>query len=230
MIINNPRFMICSQNSNLTYWEQGIFPDWTALGCFRHFPDGNPGEGVEPHYHDNDELWLFTEGRGEVWLDDQRYDITPNTLVYTPMGCIHRFQMFTLYENNAIITSLERDRRPFHLTIEADGSPMPTGSGFVVPGERNSGPIPDPGDRCPISEWRLQGYEDVKDQEMVELTMHEHWLVLSGVLHLVVDGWDMALGPQDMALLRAGTARIMYAEDKNIRAIVVREKGHRRLI
>ena len=48
---------------------------------------------------DCDELWLFTSGTGEVWVDGQRHDITPNTLVYTPMGSEHRFQMFSPYEN-----------------------------------------------------------------------------------------------------------------------------------
>ena len=89
MIIENKHHMIRSGNSNNIYWEQGIYPDWTALSAFRHFPDQRIGTGVEPHYHDNDELWLFTAGKGEVWLNDQRFEITPNTLVYTPMAlCI----------------------------------------------------------------------------------------------------------------------------------------------
>lgn len=224
MVINNPRFRICSQNSNQTYWEQDVFPEWTALSCYRHFPAGQPGQGVEPHYHDNDEIWLFTEGRGEVWLDEVKYDITPNTLVYTPMGCVHRFQMFTSYENNAIVTRLEREKRPLHLLVDEHGPPEPTVPGFVVPGVENTGPVPDPGDRCPVSEWRLLSYDDVKDQDMAELLTNEHWMVLSGTLHMVVDGWDLTLEQEDMALLRAGTARIVYAEDNEVRAVIVREK------
>ena len=151
MIISTDQYMIRSRNANDIYWEQGVYPEWTALSAYRHFPDGAPGSGVEPHYHDNDELWLFTEGRGEVWLDEVRHDIVPNTLVYTPMGSVHRFQVFTPYENNAIVTQLEGERRPIHITVEQHGPPTSTVAGFVVPGAHNTGPIADPGPRCPLS-------------------------------------------------------------------------------
>ncbi len=73
------------------------------------------GAGAEPHYHDNDEFWLFTKAHGEVVLDGQVYEVTPNTLVNTPMGPVHHFQMFTEYEVVPAITRLERARRPGHL-------------------------------------------------------------------------------------------------------------------
>ena len=223
MVIDDPRYMIRSLNSNQTYWEQGVFPEWTALNCYRHYPDGGIGTGVEPHYHDNDELWLFTTGRGEVRLDDIRHEITPNTLVYTPMGCVHQFQMFSPYENNAIVTRLERTGRPLHLTVEEYGPPEPTVPGFVVPGDVNTGPIRDPGPRCPVSEWRLQRYEEVNDQGDAVPNRNEHWMVLSGAVRLALDGRDITLEPGDIALLRAGIARRLSAEDRRTRAVVVRE-------
>ena len=223
MVIDDPRYVIRSLNSNQTYWEQDVFPEWTALNCYRHFPDGGIGTGVEPHYHDNDELWLFTSGRGEVWLDGVRHEITPNTLVYTPMGCVHQFQMFTPYVNNAIVTRLERKRRPLHLTVAEYGPPEPTVPGFVVPGSMNTGPISDPGPRCPISEWRLQRYEDVNALDSNVLSRHEHWMVLSGTLKLEVEGRSVSLEPGDIALLRAGVDRHLSMQDHGARAVVVRE-------
>ena len=223
MIINDPRFMIRSLNSNQTYWEQGVFPKWTALSCYRHFPDGVIGTGVEPHYHDNDEIWLFTRGRGEVRLDGVKYEITPNTLVYTPMGCVHKFQMFTPYENNAIVSRLERKQRPLHLTIEEYGPPEPTVPGFVVPGDRNTGPVPDPGSRCPVAEWRLQHFEDVNELGTALLRQHEHWMVLSGTLQLFLEDREMNLHPGDIALLQAGVTRRVSSEVHDTRAVVVRE-------
>jgi mannose-6-phosphate isomerase-like protein (cupin superfamily) len=223
MVITTDRFMIRSRSANLTYWEQDVYPDWTALRTYRHFPDGLTGTGVEPHYHDNDELWLFTAGRGEVWLDGIRYEITPNTMVYTPMGCVHRFQMFTPYENNAIVTRLERDRRPIHITVEAFGPPAPTAPGFVVPGGRNTGPIPDPGPRCPLTEWRLMELAAGAHVETAAVPRNEHWLVLSGAVHLEIDGWSIELWPQDIALLRGGTVRAIRTEE-NSRVVVAREK------
>ena len=223
MVINESRYMIRSLNSNQTYWEQDVFPDWTALNCYRHYPDGAIGTGVEPHYHDNDELWLFTSGRGEVWLDGVRHEITPNTLVYTPMGCVHQFQMFTPYENNAIVTRLERKRRPLHLTVAEYGPPEPTVPGFVVSGDRNTGPITDPGTRCPIAEWRLQRNEDVNVLGATVLSRHEHWMVLSGTLQLEMEGRSVSLEPGDIALLRAGVTRLASMQDYGARAVVVRE-------
>ncbi|MBI2506335.1 MAG: cupin domain-containing protein, partial [Candidatus Latescibacteria bacterium] len=111
MIVTHSRYVIRSQNANQIYWEQGVYPAWTRLSAFRSIPSQKQGAGVEPHYHDNDELWLFLSGHGEVWLDGQSMPITPGTAIYTPMGAVHRFQMFTEFDNAAIVTPLERQQR-----------------------------------------------------------------------------------------------------------------------
>ena len=223
MVINEPRFMCRSLNSNQTYWEQEIFPDWTSLRCYRHYPEGIVGTGVEPHYHDNDEIWLFTKGYGEVRLDGVKFDVTPGTLVYTPMGCIHQFQMFTPYENNAIVTRLEREHRSSHLTVEEFGPPGPTVPGFVVSGEYNKGAIPKPGSRCPIAEWRMLKHEELNTLNVTKLRQHEHWMVLEGMLSLVVEGQRMFLYAGDIALLQAGIDRQISTQNCSTRVVVVRE-------
>ena len=222
MIIENKHYMIRSGNSNNIYWEQGIYPDWTALSAFRHFPDQRIGTGVEPHYHDNDELWLFTAGHGEVWLNDQRFEITPNTLVYTPMGVVHRFQMFTNYENNAIVTRLERQKRPIHILVEEVGPPIPTVPGFIVPGEGNTGSIPNRGSRCPLSEWRAVTFGAGEGVDEASLTCNEHWLVVGGTINLTVDGLEFELSGEDLAMLKAGTVRKISSAE-GARAILARE-------
>ena len=222
MIIENQHYMIRSGNSNNIYWEQSIYPDWTALSAFRHFPNQQIGTGVEPHYHDNDEMWLFTAGRGEVWLDDQRFEITPNTLVYTPMGVVHRFQMFTDYENNAIVTRLERQKRPIHILVEEVGPPVPTVPGFIVPGESNTGPIPNRGSRCPLSEWRVVTFSAGEEIDEASLTYNEHWLVVGGTINLTVDGLVLELSDEDLAMLKAGAVRKIRSAD-GARAVLARE-------
>ena len=222
MIIENQHYMIRSGNSNNIYWEQGIYPDWTAVSAFRHFPDQQIGTGVEPHYHDNDEMWLFTAGRGEVWLDDQRFEITPNTLVYTPMGVVHRFQMFTGYENNAIVTRLERQKRPIHILVEESGPPIPTVPGFIVPGDSNTGPIPNRGSRCPLSEWRVITFDPGEGIDEAPLTCNEHWLVVGGTIDLTVDGSEFELEDEDLAMLKAGVVRKISSAE-GARAILARE-------
>ena len=222
MIIENQHYMIRSGNSNDIYWEQGIYPDWTALSAFRHFPDQQIGTGVEPHYHDNDEMWLFTAGRGEVWLNDQRFEITPNTVVYTPMGVVHRFQMFTGYENNAIVTQLERQKRPIHILVEEAGPPIPTVPGFIVPGASNIGPIPNRGSRCPLSEWRAVTFDPGEEIDEAPLTYNEHWLVVGGTINLTVDGLELELSSEDLALLKAGAMRKVSSAE-GARVILARE-------
>ena len=222
MIIENQNYMIRSGNSNNIYWEQGIYPDWTALNAFRHFPDQQIGTGVEPHYHDNDEMWLFTAGRGEVWLDDQRFEITPNTIVYTPMGIVHRFQMFTDYENNAIVTQLERQKRPIHILVEEVGPPIPTVPGFVVPGENNTGPLPNRGARCPLSEWRVVTFGPGEEIDEMPLTCNEHWLVVGGTINLTVDGLEIELSSEDLALLKSGVVRKVSSAE-GARVVLARE-------
>ena len=222
MIIENQHYMIRSGNSNNIYWEQGIYPDWTALNAFRHFPDQQIGTGVEPHYHDNDELWLFTAGRGEVWLDDERFEITPNTLVYTPMGVVHRFQMFTGYENNAIVTRLERQKRPIHILVEEMGPPIPTVPGFIVPGESNTGPIPNRGARCPLSEWRVVTFGAGEEVDEAPLTCNEHWLMVGGTIDLTVDGLEIELSGEDLAMLKAGVVRKISSAE-GARVVLARE-------
>lgn len=222
MIIENQHYTIRSGNSNNIYWEQGIYPDWTALNAFRHYPDQRIGTGVEPHYHDNDEMWLFTAGHGEVWLDDQRFEITPNTLVYTPMGVVHRFQMFTGYENNAIVTQLERQKRPTHILVEESGPPVPTVPGFIVPGESNTGPIPNRGSRCPLSEWRAVTFSAGEEIDEEPLTCNEHWLIVNGTIDLTVDGLEIELSSEDLAMLKAGAVRKISSAE-GARAILARE-------
>ena len=222
MIIENQHYMIRSGNSNNIYWEQGIYPDWTAVSAFRHFPDQQIGTGVEPHYHDNDEMWLFTAGQGEVWLDDQRFEITPNTLVYTPMGVVHRFQMFTGYENNAIVTQLERQKRPIHILVEESGPPVPTVPGFIVPGDSNTGPIPSRGARCPLSEWRAVTFQRGESIAEAPLTCNEHWLVVGGTIQLTVDGLELDLSSEDLAMLKAGAVRKVNSAE-GARVVLARE-------
>lgn len=223
MIITTDGYMIRSRNVNIYYWEQGVYPDWTALNTLQHFSEGLPGTGVEPHYHDNDEIWLFTDGRGEVWLDGVRHDITPNTLVYTPMGVVHRFQMFTRYENNAIVTRLERAQRATHILVDEDGPPEPTVPGFVIPGAQNNVPIAQPGPRCPLSEWRKLTLTPGEVIPEAKLETNEHWQVLNGTLLLTLDKREITLAAHDVALLRAGIVRSLRSHE-GARVTVVRER------
>ena len=212
MIIRSDRHFVISENSNRTYWGEGLYPTWTAVNGMHCHSQQMRGTGVEPHYHDCDETWLYASGNGEVWLDGRVYEITPNTVVYTPRGVVHRFQMFTEYENNSLLTCLEGSKRRKHILVEEDGPPDPTVPGFVVPGAVNNGPIPDPGTRCPLSELRLVTFASGDEVEGGRLAVNEHWALREGSLQLTVDGLDVELAAGDLAMLRAGAVRALRAE------------------
>lgn len=222
MIIRNSHYVIFSQSSNTHYWEQDVYPDWCAFAVIRHFPDQRIGAGVEPHYHDCDETWLFSAGHGVVWLDDQRFAITPNTVVYTPMGVVHHFQLYANGENNAFVTRLERQKRPIHILVEEAGPPEKTVPGFVVAGAANTGPLPNPGPRCPFRELRMVTLAAGESVAQGQLASNEHWLVLDGVLQFALDQREIELYKGDVALLRAGLARRIWTNSGS-RVVLVRE-------
>ena len=226
MIIEATNCMVRSANSNSNdiYWAQGVYPEWSAIGTFIHHPDKRTGGGVEPHYHDCDEIWLFESGRGEAWLDGVSHEVTPNTLVYTPMGAIHRFQMFSDWSTASIVTRLERQKRPIHIQVEEHGPPEPTVPGFVVPGETNNGPISDPGPRCPFSELRVVTFAAGQGLQEESLDFNESWLVQRGGAHLTVDGLQVGLSEGDVAVLRAGAVRRIRFE-RGGRIALARERA-----
>ena len=77
MRIKNQNYWIISRNSNTDYWGQDVSPEWAAIGTFIwHDIEDRKGVGVEPHFHDVDEIWVFASGRGEAWIDGQSYEIT----------------------------------------------------------------------------------------------------------------------------------------------------------
>ena len=212
MIVKSDGFWLISRNSNDDYWGKTKSPDWTIVGSIKYHATEGMGSGVEPHYHDADEVWVFGDGRGEAWIDGRVFEVTDNTAVYTPMGAIHRFQMFTDFDNVSVVTKLERQKRDDHLYPEEHGAPVPTVPGFVVPGAENTGPIADRGERCPFTDLRLVDLEPGGEIEEEVLAANEHWVVTRGAARLEADGTSADLTVGDVAMLRRGTGRRIAAD------------------
>ena len=225
MKVTGDNYTVISKNSNDNiYWEKGEFPDWVSINCFRAFPDMISGLGVEPHYHDCDEIWLFTKGHGEVWLNDQRYDITPNTAVYTPMGVIHRFpDVFPRGKHRYCHSPGTQKKDPFIFSLMRTVHRSRPWTDSLFPEKKNLGPIADPGPRCPVSELRAENFTEGEKFDEAKLGQNEHWNVLEGTIDLTVDGMEFQLSEHDIALLRAGAIRELHASD-NARAVIAREK------
>ncbi len=189
---------------------------------FGHFTDQPTGYGVEPHYHDCDEFWLFAKGHGEAWLDGQSHRLTANTAVYTPMGTVHRFQMFAPFETVAVVSGLERQKRASIswsrrmarrcLPCPASSRPAPTIMGRSLTR----------GSRCPLSELRVVALPAgaAIDDELLEV--NEYWMAMSGSTVLEIDGTEFELSSGDVAMLRSGATRRLRAVD-SVRLALARE-------
>jgi mannose-6-phosphate isomerase-like protein (cupin superfamily) len=210
VVLRGHRHVVVSESANRGYWTGGHYPDaWTPVSVFKRYDPEPKGSGVEPHYHDGDEFWLFVEGEGEVWLGDRVYPITPNTAVYTPRGVVHRFQLFAESQNNALVTRLEGRQRQGHLVPAVDGEPHAAAAPIIVPGEENAGPFPERGPRCPLSELRAVTVPGGGVGAGLDGTAaaNEHLLVLGGDVELTADGVTVMLARGDVAFLRAGASR-----------------------
>ena len=213
MIVRKSEHWLISSNSNTLLQSPGRYPGWTAMnGCW---PSQNQKayHGIWSHYHDYDEIWLFTDGYGEGWQDGRSYSITPNTLIYNPMGCVHRFQMRTGSDVVTFLTPPERRDRSGIILIEEHGPPVPTVPGFVVPGDENVGPISQRGPRCPLSELRMVALAAGEGLDESPIPANEHWVALSGTWRLGIARREIVLSHGDVALLRSGTVRSIRAEE-----------------
>ncbi len=222
MIFSDASYMVVSKNVFPSAWDEHLYPEWAKIRLLRHTPAQRQGNGVEPHYHDCDEYWHFITGYGEAWLDGQLYEITPNTTVYTPMGVVHRFQMFTDFDTVDAPTLHEGQRRQRgHLVVKDDGIPTPTAPGFVVAGTSNDCSFTDRGPRSPLSELRTITIPSGETEEG-QLSTNEHWVVLEGAAHLTLEEMEFELSEGDVALLKSGLNRRMRFT-AGTRAVVARE-------
>ena len=204
MIIQTEQYVLVSADDN-RYWAD-CFPDWAALATFIACMNG-PAV-IEPHYHDNDEFWLWISGEGRARLDrGPEAPFTPGTVVYCPMGAIHEFVSPTVQHNIGVTTHLVGQKRAAHLQVEVDGVPVRKGEGFIVAGADNVGPFRQGRPRCPLAELRL--VEGAQEQRLAQgmAIANEYWLLISGQLALHLPALSVRLSPGDLVTLRQGVER-----------------------
>lgn len=225
------------------YWHPRVYPSWSELNVLRLFPNHVSGQGVEPHFHDGDEYWLFLDGIGEVWLGNTVHPVMHNAIVYTPAGVVHRHQVFTPASVVAAVTMLGGRRRDGHLQLfqkdygnptylKLEGSRAPsddelvdrysTGDAFVMGGSENTSAAPD--FRVgPLSEFRCLDEGDTNWLgSPSQLERNQFFIVVSGSAKVAHDGFDVELVTGDVGMLEAGsTATIRVSKD----SVVIRALG-----
>ncbi len=230
MLIELPGLMALSNDVNaLRYWEPSVYPSWSRLNIVRLFSDQEPGRSAEPHFHDVDEYWLFANGYGEVGLGAERFEVTPNTVVYTPPGVVHRFVMYTPSNIAAVVRRLLGNERTGHLWAfnPALGNTGPgslsfnvldgyvdahdtvdvaaRGDAFLVPGVDNDG-RPWSSGAGPLSELRwLAGQALDQLREPWRVTGSQALMVAAGSVRLRHEHGLIEMVPGDLVLARDGT-------------------------
>ena len=128
---------------------------------------------------------------------------------------MHRFQLFTDSQNNALVTRLEGRQRQGHLVPAVEGEPHAAAAPIIVRGEQNDGPFPERGPRCPLSELRAATVAAGEPAAGLDGTAaaNEHLLVLGGDVELTVDGVTVTLARGDVAFLRGGASRRVASMD-----------------
>jgi len=64
-------------------------PELTQISTFGLFHGKRTDPLVELHFHDCDEWWIFTRGRGLIRTEGEVHEVGPGDMVYTPMGQEH---------------------------------------------------------------------------------------------------------------------------------------------
>ena len=73
-------------------WSAGA-PPWSALSAVGWFRLSEAGFRFDRHFHDCAEYWAVTEGRAQVTVGDDRFDVGPGDLVCTAAGTEHDIVM-----------------------------------------------------------------------------------------------------------------------------------------
>ena len=80
----------------------------------------------DQHYHDFDEYWIITKGRGRVVTEGQVYDVAPGDCVATGMGHHHDFPLvFEEITGIYFETTLQGQKRLGHLWNHTHGPAVP---------------------------------------------------------------------------------------------------------
>jgi mannose-6-phosphate isomerase-like protein (cupin superfamily) len=80
--------------------------------------------GLDNHYHDCDEYWIFYEGRGVAVTEGKFFDIGPGDCVATGMGQYHDMALVTEPTVGVFFeTTMEGRKRPGHLWAHTHGAP-----------------------------------------------------------------------------------------------------------
>jgi len=66
-------------------------PEWSAFSSAGRFAIPLEGGAFERHHHEEEELWLITEGKGKILVDGAERYVQSGDIVLTQRGDVHDF-------------------------------------------------------------------------------------------------------------------------------------------
>ena len=99
-------------------------PDWCEIGSIGRFTVATEGGRFERHHHDDHEVWMFSEGRGKIFLEGAEHYVQGGDIVLTQAGDIHDIvEVYETLRGFFIETGLPQGGRIGHLDGEAHDVP-----------------------------------------------------------------------------------------------------------
>jgi mannose-6-phosphate isomerase-like protein (cupin superfamily) len=74
-----------------------------------------PGASSDLHFHDCDEWWIITEGIARLFHSDEKIQVGPGDMVFTPAGESHKIEAVTLVKVVWFEGPLQGQKRKGHL-------------------------------------------------------------------------------------------------------------------
>lgn len=78
--------------------------------------------------HEKPEIYYIVKGEAELYMDDERYDVSPGTVIYIPCGVHHYLVNKSDTEDLVILTFWQRaeDNEVYNLRVEKWGKSFKT--------------------------------------------------------------------------------------------------------
>jgi len=104
-------------------------PDWCGTAAIGRFAIPMEGGRFERHHHDDDEIWLFSEGKAKIFVEGEERYVQSGDIVLTQAGDTHDIvEVYEPVKGFFVETGLPQGGRFGHLDGVAHdviGLPLP---------------------------------------------------------------------------------------------------------
>ena len=118
-VIHNSPTLDVSDSFADSFRGEEPYPEWCNLGQFYNVKAGDLD--CEPHYHAEEEIWLWQEGKADAIVNSQPVSMRPGIMVYLTPGTMHQYHALTAHANVGINPPAVPGLKRGHLHVDTDG-------------------------------------------------------------------------------------------------------------